>query len=55
MRQLSPTKYITDEEIISFAKSIGIHPDIVVGRLQHEKIIPPNRCAHLKVKYVFSL
>ena len=55
MRQLSPTKYITDEEIISFAKSIGIHPGIVAGRLQHEKIIPPNRCAHLKEKYVFSL
>ena len=55
MRQLSPTKYITDEEIISFAKSIGIHPGIVAGRLQHEKIIPPNRCANLKEKYIFSL
>ena len=55
MKQLSPTKYITDEEIISFAKSIGIHPGIVAGRLQHEKIIPPNRCAHLKEKYIFSL
>lgn len=54
MKKFSPSKYITDEEIIAFAKSIGIHPGIVAGRLQHEKIIPPNRCSHLKAKYLFS-
>ena len=54
MKQFSPNKYTTDEEIVAFAKSIGIHPGIVAGRLQHEKIIPPNRCSHLKEKYVFS-
>lgn len=54
MKQFSPSKYITDEEIAAFARSIGIHPGIVAGRLQHEKIIPPNRCAHLKEKYFFD-
>lgn len=54
MKQFSPNKYTTDEEIVAFAKSIGIHPGIVAGRLQHEKIIPPNRCAHLKEKYVID-
>ena len=53
-KQFSPNRYTTDEEIVAFAKSIGIHPGIVAGRLQHEKIIPPNRCSHLKEKYVFS-
>ena len=52
LQKLSPSKYISDEEIVAFANSIGIHPGIVAGRLQHEGIIPPNRCARLKEKYV---
>ena len=39
MRLLSPNEYTTDEEIVAFAKLIEIHPGIVAGRLQHEKII----------------
>lgn len=53
--RFSPTKYTSDEEIIAFANSIGIHPGIVAGRLQHEKIIPQNRCSKLKEKYVFEI
>ena len=53
MKQFSPSKYTTDEEIVAFAKSIGIHPGIVAGRLQHEKIISPNRCSHLKKSMCF--
>ena len=52
IRKLSLSKYISDEEIVAFANSIGIHPGIVAGRLQHEGIIPPNRCTKLKEKYV---
>ena len=52
MKRFSPSKYTSDEEIIDFAKSIGIHPGIVAGRLQHEKIILPNRCSKLKEKYI---
>ena len=55
LKKFAPTKFTSDEEIISFAKSIGIHPGIVAGRLQHEKIIPQNRCSKLKDKYVIEL
>lgn len=55
MRRFSPTQYTTDDEIVAFAKSIGIHPGIVAGRLQHEKIIPQNRCARLKEKYIIAV
>ncbi len=55
MRRFAPTQYTSDEEIVAFAKSIGIHPGIVAGRLQHEKIIPQNRCSKLKEKYMIEL
>lgn len=54
-RRFAPTKYTSDDEILAFAKEIGIHPGIVAGRLQHDKIIPPNRCSKLKEKYVIGL
>ncbi len=55
IKKFAPSKYTSDEEIIAFAKSIGIHPGIVAGRLQHEKIIPPNRCSKLKEKYIIEI
>lgn len=55
LRRFAPTKFTSDDEIIAFAKSIGIHPGIVAGRLQHEGIIPPNRCSKLKEKYVIEI
>ena len=55
IRKFAPTRYTSDEEIIEFANSIGIHPGIVAGRLQHEKILPPNRCSKLKEKYIIEL
>lgn len=48
---VAPDKYISDAEIVAFAKSIGINPGIVVGRLQYEGIIPQYRCSALKKKY----
>ncbi len=51
-KRFSPNKFTTDSEIIAFAKSIGIHPGIVAGRLQHDHVIELNRCAKLKEKYV---
>ncbi len=55
LRRFSPTKYTSDNEIVEFANSIGIHPGIVAGRLQHEKIIPQNRCSKLKEKYTIEI
>lgn len=49
--KFAPNRYTSDEEICRFANMIGIHPGIVAGRLQHEKIIPQNRCSKLKEKY----
>lgn len=50
-RRFAPNKYTTDADIVAFAKSIGVHPGIVAGRLQHEGILLPNRCAKFKEKY----
>lgn len=41
-------------DVITFAKTIGIHPGIVVGRLQHEKIIRQDWLNDLKVSFRFS-
>jgi addiction module HigA family antidote len=54
LRKFAPTRFTTDDEIVAFAESIGIHPGIVAGRLQHENIIPQNRCAKLKEKYLIE-
>lgn len=53
-RRFAPSRYTSDDEIVEFAKTIGIHPGIVAGRLQHEGIIPQERCSKLKEKYVFE-
>lgn len=50
-RCFAPNKYTSDAQIIAFAKSIGIHPGVVAGRLQHDRIIASNRCSSLKQKY----
>ena len=50
-RRFNPSTYTSESDIIEFARKINIHPGIVVGRLQHDKIIPPARFTHLKSKY----
>ncbi len=54
-RRFAPTKYTSDDEIVVFAEKIGIHPGIVAGRLQHDNIIPQNRCSKLKEKYIITV
>lgn len=54
-RRLAPSKYTSDAQIIEFANSINIHPGVVAGRLQHDKIIAPNRCSSLKQKYTITM
>ena len=44
----------TKSQLINFASEIGIHPGIVVGRLQKEGIIPYSHLNKLKVKYKFA-
>jgi Zn-dependent peptidase ImmA (M78 family) len=58
---LIPAKYAvelstleTKKSIKSFAKEIGIASGIIVGRMQHEKIIHYSTFNDLKVKYTLS-
>ena len=44
----------TKESVRAFAAQIGIHPGIVAGRLQHERIIPPNWMNDLKAHFRFG-
>lgn len=44
----------TPEAIEAFSTRIGIHPGIVLGRLQREGLVPWNRLNHLKEPYAVS-
>ena len=44
----------TATRIVEFAKELKIAPGIVVGRLQHDKLLPFNRCNDLKIKFEWS-
>jgi HTH-type transcriptional regulator/antitoxin HigA len=41
----------SNDSVIRIAQTIGIHPGIVVGRLQHDGIIPPSYLNGLKVSF----
>lgn len=40
--------------IIAFSKRIGIAPGIVVGQLQHKKLLPVTYCNELKQKFTWN-
>ena len=40
--------------ICQFAQEVGIDPGIVVGQLQHKKLLPLTHCNDLKVRYQWS-
>lgn len=42
------------EAIRDFAATLGIAPGIVVGRLQHDRRLPFNRCNELKQRFVWQ-
>ena len=49
---LRKTWTIYENDIINFAREIGVHPGIVLGRLQMEKRVPYNtKMNSLKIKY----
>ncbi len=43
-----------EAHVIELAKRHGLHPGIVVGRLQHDGRLPWNRMNHLKERYRWS-
>lgn len=44
----------TKAAVIDFAKSIGVHPGIVVGRMQHDRLINVAWMNDLKVSFTFK-
>ncbi|HNP37538.1 MAG TPA: helix-turn-helix domain-containing protein [Woeseiaceae bacterium] len=40
--------------VVDFAKQIGVHPGIVVGRLQHDRLIEPSWMNDLKQSFRFK-
>lgn len=42
------------DAIRAFARRVGIAPGIVVGRLHHDRFLPPSYCVDLKVKYAWK-
>lgn len=48
-RQFHPRgAHFSHEDIIEFANKLGIAPGIIVGRLQHDSIVPPQNLNRLK-------
>ena len=41
----------SEQAVLGFAQDSEVHPGIVVGRLQHLKLLPSNRLTTLKSKY----
>lgn len=54
-KRLHSLDYKNKKNIISFAESIGIHPGIVVGRLQNDHCIEHSMFNDLKAKYQICL
>lgn len=50
-REWNPASSVTASQVKKFAEYIGIHPGIVVGRLQHDGIILQNQLNGLKTQY----
>ncbi len=50
--QFSKRKQFSLNSIRRFAKEMDIHPSIVLGRLQHDFLVPRDQFNSLKVKYV---
>jgi HTH-type transcriptional regulator/antitoxin HigA len=48
-------RYISKGDVERFAKYVGIHPGIVVGRLQHDKRIAHSSMMDLRQKYTIVL
>jgi len=50
-KRLKASGYSSKAAIAQFAQSIGIAPGIVVGRLQHDDLLPMSHCNDLKRRF----
>jgi addiction module HigA family antidote len=53
-RELSSESVVSRAKVRAFAKKLGIAPGIVVGRLQHDQVIPFDWLNDLKRTFAFS-
>ena len=51
----SKGNYISKSDVVRFANYIGIHPGIVVGRLQHDKKIAHSSMTDMRQKYTIII
>lgn len=52
LRQRGGKSYYSQKMIVHFAEEIGIAPGIIVGRLQHDRLLPPTHLNRLKAAIV---
>ncbi len=50
-RDFAARTHFSKRAITTFARRLGIAPGIVVGRLQHEKLLPHTHCNDLRKRY----
>lgn len=50
-KALKATRPRSENEIVMFAEKIGIHPGIIVGMLQHHRVLDFRVFYHLKARY----
>ena len=51
---VSSDRPLSTTRVSAFAKSVGVSPGIIVGRLQYDKRIPYENLNKLKARYVWS-
>jgi len=44
-------RYFSKKEVVNFAQQLSVSPAIIVGRLQHERLIPHSHMNELRRKY----
>jgi addiction module HigA family antidote len=54
VRRGFPTRFVRKEDVLAFAERLKVAPGIVVGRLQHEGILPPTHLNALKQTIALS-
>lgn len=47
-RSFRALKRFSGDNVVQFAATVGVSPAIVVGRLQHEALLPPTHLNHLR-------
>ena len=55
LNRIAVDGYISKGDVERFAKYVGIHPGIVVGRLQHDKKIAHSSMMDMRQKYTIVI